>query len=388
MMPRAQNIARALLLFALSLGPMTGCHRGAGGCSEQLPDSCLPACDQGNPLACRTLGLSLAQGQGSGLRVGAMFLERACLSGDATSCERLGALPVSLASASASPSTTPSLGVPCPPASSSSPAAPPSSFHLPPPQPRPLAPLPPEASREALDLATRCNRGEGVACTQLGHRFARGIGVPRSQERAVGAHVLGCELNDALGCRAAGRDLARSNPTRASVLLRRGCMGSDPGSCSTLGELALQSVAPGLTPPYGVNQLRSACTNAYAPACRHLAALLREGGLVPRDEDVAERIEERSLDLVRHSCTRGALEDCLLLGLWQERPDVLGEEPGDAPRTTDGVSLESALAVYQRACEGGHPIGCSRAIALLDLLLRREPAAALWERLDGACSGG
>lgn len=251
-----------------------------------------------------------------------------------------------------------------------------------------LPPLPPDASREAADLAARCSRGEGVACTLLGHRFAQGIGVPRSPERAAIAHALGCEFNDALGCRAAGRSLVSSDPQQASVFLRRGCMGSDPGSCSTLGELALRSAAPGLTPMYGVNQLRSACTNAHAPACRHLATLLREGSLVPRDEEAAGRIEGRSLDLAQQSCVRGVLEDCVLLGLWQERPGVLGDEPGDAPRTTDSTSLDGALASYQKACEGGLPAGCSRAISLLDVLLRREPAAALWERLDGACSGG
>jgi len=79
----------------------------------------------------------------------------------------------------------------------------------------------------------------------------------------------------------------------------------------------------------------------------------------------------------------------VLLGLWQEHPRALGDDPGDALRTTDSTSLDNALASYQKACEGGLPTGCSRAIALLDAPPeRREPAAVLWERLDGACSGG
>jgi TPR repeat protein len=139
---------------------------------------------------------------------------------------------------------------------------------------------------------------------------------------------------------------------------------------------------------YGVNQLRSACTNAHAPACRHLAMLLREGNLVPKDEEAAGRIEGRSLDLAQQSCTRGVLEGCVLLGLWQEYPKALGDDPGNTPRTTDNTALDSALASYQKACEGGLPVGCSRAIALLDRPPPRESAAALWERLDGACSGG
>jgi TPR repeat protein len=382
MMPRASNAARALLLLALSLGLGIGCNQKPDACADHHLDGCLTACDRGDASACRILGLGLVQGQGAGLRTGAMFLERACLAGDASACERLATLPVSFASTSAVASASPPPDVACPPTASSSAMLPPPGLPLPP-------PLPLEASREAVDLAARCSRGEGVACTLLGHRFAQGIGVPRSPERATRTHALGCKFNDALGCRAAGRSLVSSDPQQASVFLRRGCMGADPGSCATLGELALRNAAPGLTPPYGVNQLRSACTNAYAPACRHLALLLREGKLVPQDKEAAERIEGRSLDLVQQSCARGILEDCVLLGLWQERPRALGDDPGDALRTTDSTSLDGALASYQKACEGGLPAGCSRAIALLDAPPgRREPAAVLWERLDGACSGG
>lgn len=318
-----------------------------------------------------------------------MFLERACLAGDTPSCTHLATLPVTLASASASSPPLPSIPCPsalAPVASSSSPAA-----SAPPAIPAPipsLDPLPSEVSRETSTLVDHCTKGEGSACTQLGIFFQKGIGAPHSPRRALQAFSLGCARSNALGCRYAGLLLQQEQPQVAISYLRRGCVGSDPASCALLGEIARKGVYPDLPPAYGIEQLRTACANAYAPACRSLAHLLREGVALPKDEDTAARMEGRSLDLTQQRCSEGILDECLLLGLWQERPGVLGELPGDTPRTTDLTSLESALTSYQKACDAGHPSGCRRAIELLDSMLQQEKATALWGRLEDLCGAG
>lgn len=386
--------AAGLFLLSWAANLLPGCSPGASICSADQLDGCLPACDRGDVVACRTLGVALAQPKSSTLRAGAMLLEGACLKGDRASCERLSSLPVKqVTSASASAPRPPPAPLPCPSFAASAASAAASSGAGAPAAPvappvLTVATLPAEASEEARGLEARCIRGEGAACTQLAALLELGLGVPRSPRLTRDALVAGCERNDPMACRRAGRLLQRELPAQALAPFRRGCMGSDPGSCGALGELALQQVHPELTPPYGANQLRSACTNAYAPACRHLARLLREGTVLPRDEEAAARMEGRSLDLAQQSCTAGVQPDCLLLGLWQERPGVLGEEAGDSPRTTDTASLEGALAVYQKSCESRHAPACRRAIDLLDFMARQAPAEALFKQLDEACSSG
>ena len=422
--PRAADARSRAWLLAVILATAAGCRREASTCDPTQVEGCLPACDRGQIEACRWLGDSLAQSK-NGVVAGAMLLERACLAGDAAACKRLESLPVAHARATASASASAPPIAPLPPQSCpagmesvalAGPAAPggqvaalaPSAAAmgsgLAPARPAPTpalgpavgplaidAQLPPGAGPEAHDLARRCDHGEGVACTRLGDRYDEGLGVARTPGRAVQLHTLGCERSDANGCRLAGQALARGpqgDVTRGIDLLRRGCMGSDAGSCATLGEIALSGVSPSLTPSYGPAQLQRACTNAYAPACRRLASLLRDGKLVPRDTDAAERIDARSLDLVGQGCKAGTADACLLLGLWRERPGLLGEDATTAPRTTDRPSLEGAIEAYRGACQAGSPRGCARAADLLAQLGRAPEAGELWTQLDRTCQAG
>jgi TPR repeat protein len=356
------GLLAGVLAAAAALTP--GC-RAAPRCENAEAEGCFQACLAGkSAAACRSLATMHSAGVGAGASrpIASMYLERACALGDAASCGRLPAV----ASAAAS--------------------APPQAASC-------VPPSPPRRALEGLaaQLSTQCEAGKGAACLDLASLADEGAGTQEDPGFAAAQRIRACQLHVPRGCRLAGEALLRGRGVPVQVaeadkMFVAGCMASDVPSCAALGEINLRRPEVGLA-QRGYGQIQAACQGADPVSCRRQAQLLREGVVVAKSEESADRLIDRSIALVDAACSQGDREACARLGVWREYPSAIDEPAGDA-RTADQGSLDAATTAYTRACEGGLTAGCARLADGLRARGRDDRASEVERQLAAACQAG
>jgi TPR repeat protein len=91
------------------------------------------------------------------------------------------------------------------------------------------------------------------------------------------------------------------------------------------------------------------CEDNYAAGCNNLAWLYLRGSGVPQDQPHAMLLFMAAFDSARLACARGDASGCLLAG------ELLFE---DHAQPKDG---DTAVAFFQRACDGGESRACELA---------------------------
>lgn len=152
-----------------------------------------------------------------------------------------------------------------------------------------------------------CDQGIGAACTALGKAWLRGEGVPIDTFQAASLFRRGCDLEHAHAC----MFLAEAYRTGEGML---------PDQARAL-EL-----------------YRRACDLGDGVGCRSVGDLLTMGTTGEVDGRTAGTFYALGCDL-------GDAQSCTAAGLWTERGE--GGVPGQS------------LALFERACAGGHLRGCT-----------------------------
>ena len=94
----------------------------------------------------------------------------------------------------------------------------------------------------AANAKSACDRGEPVACTNLGYMYSAGNAVPVDAVRASGLYKKGCDGGDPHGCTNLGALYEKGkvvpvDDAHAAVLYKQGCDGGDLHGCTNLGFL-------------------------------------------------------------------------------------------------------------------------------------------------------
>jgi TPR repeat protein len=196
-----------------------------------------------------------------------------------------------------------------------------------------------------------CESGRARGCTLLGDLFARGGS--DAEAREIGPLLTrGCEGGDPDGCVRAARLLASGehgtapDPQKARTLLEEACRAERHDACAELGRLLELAVGGRRDVARARDLYESACEHRSGVGCHRLALTLRNAR--------GHQDETRILELMRAACDSGAAEQAC----------------GSVAAAYDmgrGVSADraQAVALYLRACDGGHADSCVRLAALV-----------------------
>lgn len=198
-------------------------------------------CDLGNPSGCYNLGLMLEKGRGvtPNLARARAAYEKGCSGGDVLACTNLGFLHERGLGGPADDREAAklySLGcesdgcVPGDPIACSNLAV----FYR-----RGRGGLDPDTRRSAELFRRACDRGQGVACGELGAMTSNGDGVRRDETRAAVLHEKGCSLGYVVACANLASALLHGigiapDAERAAELFRHACDAGDAVSCDDL----------------------------------------------------------------------------------------------------------------------------------------------------------
>jgi TPR repeat protein len=127
------------------------------------------------------------------------------------------------------------------------------------------------------------------------------------------------------------------------------CEADDPQACNAVGVMFEFDEGTRTDPALASGFYSRACTDNYAPGCNNLAWLYLRGAGVPQDQPHAMLLFMAAFDAAKLACVRGDASGCLLAG------ELLYEDHATAK---DG---ETAVAFFQKACDGGEPKGCALA---------------------------
>jgi TPR repeat protein len=215
------------------------------------------------------------------------------------------------------------------------------------------------SASEADRLAAQCNSthpGARLACDQLGDAYAKGTqGLAVDLPRAAQLYGKSCDAGFELGCHnlaklvVEGRGVPRDR-ARAAELFSRACNSDFPVACYELGGLYL--AGDDATPPSplrAVEAYRRGCDGVSSGAvlsCRELAGCYRDGAGVPQDGS-------RAIALYERACNGGYSLACDDLG------DLYAKGLGGV-----GADRNKAVAYYRLACKGGFDLGCQHAEGL------------------------
>jgi len=187
---------------------------------------------------------------------------------------------------------------------------------------RAVALLLPSRATEAAELLEKaCGTGIATACEDLGTLYARGTGLPQSDDQAIALYRQACELPAAacrqLGVRTVeGRGLPK-DVTAGLGLLEGTCRS---GSAQTCRQLVTYLTNPDIVPEdlgriAGARQ--DGCVAGDAWSCAGLGFQVYEGKGLPKDEAMALRLLEKG-------CTGGEAAACGGIGFHHReagRPD-------------------------------------------------------------------
>ena len=272
--------------------------------------------------------------------------------------------------------------------------------------PAPARPPAPCVSND--ECASRCEAGEGTACTTIALRYHEGVGIAKDPAKAEEMFTRACEAKDPEGCYQLGLGwgsdasslerfrfaceakhadacaelgYAYSNgkgitpdPVRARELAERACDGGSRNGCANLSIYLLLGRGGPIDLARAATVSRKACDAGDGNACSRLADLYEDGRGVTKDLIAARRISQRACDhgggcnnlgvlymkgiggdadpkkakeLFEAACKNDEPTACVNVGkIWRN---------GDID---DLVDSGKAVEYFELACKGGDQEGC------------------------------
>lgn len=199
--------------------------------------------------------------------------------------------------------------------------------------------------RKPLDqLTASCDRGNYVACTELGLLYLRGQGVAKDVARALGLFESGCDGGNGLACHNlavmlnTGRGVKRDS-ARAARVYERACELGRMDSCSLLGNMAVNGNGIAKNIDRANALFRKACDGGSLQGCTNLGVSYATGRGVPEDA-------QRAAQLYQRACSSGSAESCSNLGHLYVRGRGV---PKDISR---------ARSLLTRACDKDIAVAC------------------------------
>ena len=188
----------------------------------------------------------------------------------------------------------------------------------------------------AFELATRGCRLDPKNCGTLGEFYRLGLGLAAADQALANTHYkVACEAGggwcETYGTRAHDGVGMHANPAAAIAALERGCKGGYPGNCY----LAAKYLIANKTDDARASTLATmGCDSKHGDAC-YLAGWLQGAGRAGGPAS-----PERALALHERACTHGSPIGC--------------NAAGDAYRAGTGTTADPAKAIarFQTGCEG------------------------------------
>jgi TPR repeat protein len=288
----------------------------------------------------------------------------------------------------------------------------------------------------ADEVLAACNQGEARACYFLARLYQEGEGITRDKARAAVLFTKACDAGVAISCfrLAAALDAGDGVPkdrTKACSLWEMACSGGMVAGCHNAGVSYMTGDGVAMDTARALGFFEKACAwrfddaPKYLESCLNLGNLYRTGGAgVPKDPAKAleffnrgcreDRVacwmavgkmqqeachkqknawscyslEKRTSPMLVHpdepipllakACTGGDAEACFVVG------EALAPWRGDfRPAPKDVGNLERTEC-YQKACDAGLALGCSR-LGEVNFSASPAKAATFYET---ACSRG
>jgi hypothetical protein len=197
------------------------------------------------------------------------------------------------------------------------------------------------------ELKRTCYKGDMKACNNLAHRYEKGLGVvKRDEKRALMLYNKACTGGAAGSCFNMGILLfakGKSSPedqAEAVGFYRKACEKDHPGGCFNLAYAYSNGTGIGKHKSVAARYYQKACSLKSGSGCLNLANMLRLGAGVPKDE-------KRAAELFSKACDLGQAKGCTELG----KMHAFGEG-GMA------VSNDSALVFLDKGCKLKDKAGC------------------------------
>lgn len=204
---------------------------------------------------------------------------------------------------------------------------------------------------EPGQLHAHCERGDPVACNDLGYLIESGTQMRPDPALAAQYYEKACTGNAWAGCNNLGLILRSTlhgapDPARGLRLLRHACDAAEPLACRNLGWLFLTKSSTSLSRGEGMRLLTESCESGLVTACGDLGLLSVRGLGVPHDERYGAM-------RLRDACSRGSVKSCADLGLLL------------LTAATFDRDAAAAVPALEYACQGGSMPACSALGALL-----------------------
>ncbi len=171
-------------------------------------------------------------------------------------------------------------------------------------------------TRELTLFRKGCDNGDPRGCTELARQFqlstARGFGAAVKLDDLILLERKGCYGGDAHGCTMLAVSLLAVEPRDPALIIdveNRGCAGSDPMACESLGErYALGVDTPANQATAKTFYLKAAalykdeCEAGEGISCVFLASLYKYGKGVPENAAEADRYDRKACSLKKLFC--------------------------------------------------------------------------------------
>lgn len=221
-----------------------------------------------------------------------------------------------------------------------------------------------------------CQEGDAAACSTLGVMYERGLHVKQSVPRAVRLYDRACKGDNGGGCVNLGMAYKAGagvevDAARAAQLFEMACERGDVRGCTELASVMARGQGIPSDARQAAELFETGCSAGHADACYRLASYFEDGTFGP-DPFTAMTFFEKA-------CIAGISAGCERLDQMYDRsrrhappvphPAEIACRSGDARACNaaglgyfagDEVArnLDKAVALMQRACEGGYTASC------------------------------
>jgi TPR repeat protein len=204
----------------------------------------------------------------------------------------------------------------------------------------------PKDDRLALQLYQKgCEGGDAQSCNSLAFMYDLGEGVARDLSRAIQPYQKACDGGVTSDCNylgvlyQEGRGVAKSL-SRAVQLYQKGCDGGVAQSCSNLAFMYWHGRGVPQDESRAARLYQNACDQGVAFGCNELGVQYQQGRGVAINES-------RAVQLYQKGCDGGVAQSCSNLGSMYRNGQGV---PQDENR---------AVQLYRKGCDGGNAEGCA-----------------------------
>ena len=229
-----------------------------------------------------------------------------------------------------------------------------------------------DVSRAVAFYKQACHGGSAISCGALGFLYHRGNGVEKDETRALAFYTMACDGGDGWSCSSLGSRYAEAaDYARAASFYQKACAGKYKDACSNLGYLYYTGKGVRKDLSRAAPLFKQACDGGSSGACHNLGAIYDEQGrdaaaavlyekacdgnwplacynlgmMYHRGEGVA-RDSSRELEFYQKACDEGSVEGCAALGSMYSAGDGVEK------------SQLRATKFFSQACDGGIMLAC------------------------------